>query len=55
MASGRTLSAFRLHRDHMARAATNYDGSSLPGEPMGARIGLGSAPFGECPFIFIFE
>src|ERR1700730_10410705 len=27
----------------------NYDGSSLPREPMGARIGLGSAPSGECP------
>src|ERR1700694_5631578 len=26
----------------------NYDGSSLPREPMGARIGLGSAPSGEC-------
>src|ERR1700730_13258347 len=28
----------------------NYDGSSLPREPMGARIGLGSAPSGECRF-----
>jgi hypothetical protein len=28
----------------------NYDGSSLPREPMGARIGLGPAPSGECPF-----
>ena len=27
----------------------NYDGSSLPREPMGARIGLGSAPSGEYP------
>jgi hypothetical protein len=27
----------------------NYDGSSLPREPIGARIGLGSAPSGEYP------
>ena len=27
----------------------NYDESSLPRESMGARIGLGSAPSGECP------
>src|ERR1700731_4656186 len=30
----------------------NYDGSSLPREPMGARIGLGSAPSGECRLIY---
>jgi hypothetical protein len=29
----------------------SYDGSSLQREPMGVRIGLGSAPSGECPII----
>jgi hypothetical protein len=29
----------------------NCDGSSLPREPMGARMGLGSAPSGECPLV----